>query len=182
MQSIGGGKGEFATWFDALEWMEQEVDKREFDIAIIGCGAYGFNLAAHIKRKGKKAIHLGGATQLLFGITGKRWEENEDYKIAYMIQDKSHNNQRRHFCSEAVSSPAFKHFEEVFKKRQDKERQAYFQALEEERPAALEKIQALEYQCSDFDNYDIGERDIECLKKVKESLQKIYNLAPNTLG
>jgi hypothetical protein len=24
---------------------------------------------------GKKAIHLGGSTQLLFGIKGKRWED-----------------------------------------------------------------------------------------------------------
>ena len=79
VQSIGGGKGEFATWFDALEWMELEIDKRDFDIAIIGCGAYGFNLAAYVKRKGRKAVHLGGATQLMFGITGKRWEEKEDY-------------------------------------------------------------------------------------------------------
>lgn len=24
---------------------------------------------------GKKAIHMGGATQMLFGIKGKRWED-----------------------------------------------------------------------------------------------------------
>ena len=47
-----------------------------YDIAIIGCGAYGFHLAAHVKRSGKKAIHLGGATQLLFGIKGNRWENS----------------------------------------------------------------------------------------------------------
>jgi hypothetical protein len=33
-------------------------------------------LAAHIKRMGKKAVHLGGSTQFMFGITGKRWEGN----------------------------------------------------------------------------------------------------------
>ena len=27
------------------------------------------------KRLGKQAVHLGGATQLLFGIKGKRWGE-----------------------------------------------------------------------------------------------------------
>lgn len=83
VQSIGGDNAEFATWFDALDWMKHEIDKINFDIAIIGCGAYGFNLAAYIKRKGKKAIHLGGATQLLFGIKGRRWEENEDYHGLY---------------------------------------------------------------------------------------------------
>ena len=46
------------------------------NIALIGCGAYGFPLAAHVKRKGKKAVLLGGALQILFGIKGKRWEEH----------------------------------------------------------------------------------------------------------
>lgn len=69
----------FATWFDALDWMNQEALKKDFDIAIIGCGAYGLPLAARIKKSGKQAIHLAGATQLLFGIKGKRWEENEAF-------------------------------------------------------------------------------------------------------
>lgn len=76
IQTLGGGEHSgFSSWFDALEWMEQEVDKEDYDFCIIGCGAYGFPLAAHVKRKGKKAIHLGGATQLLFGIKGNRWED-----------------------------------------------------------------------------------------------------------
>lgn len=75
VQTIAGEKSDFSTWFDALEWMEHEIENIDFDIAIIGCGAYGFPLAAHCKRLGKKAIHLGGATQILFGIKGKRWEE-----------------------------------------------------------------------------------------------------------
>ncbi len=64
----------FSTWFDALEWMIQRCQETDFDVAIIGCGAYGFPLAAEIKRMGKIAIHLGGSTQILFGITGHRWE------------------------------------------------------------------------------------------------------------
>ena len=69
----------FAIWFDALEWMYEEAMKIDFDIAIIGCGAYGMPLAAKIKQSGKQAIHLAGATQLLFGIKGKRWEEKEAF-------------------------------------------------------------------------------------------------------
>ncbi|PCI04966.1 MAG: hypothetical protein COB81_02100 [Flavobacteriaceae bacterium] len=79
VQTIAGNKSEFNTWFDALEYMKQEIDKTDFDIAIIGCGAYGFPLAAHVKRRGKKAVHLGGATQLLFGIKGKRWVDNPKF-------------------------------------------------------------------------------------------------------
>ena len=70
-----GDNGGFESWFDALKWMEDEIDKEDYDICIIGCGAYGLHLAAHVKRMGKKAIHLGGATQLLFGIKGNRWED-----------------------------------------------------------------------------------------------------------
>ncbi|WP_342646851.1 hypothetical protein [Mucilaginibacter sp. CSA2-8R] len=77
VQSIANNKTPFKTWFDALDYMKEQIDKTDFDIAILGCGAYGFPLAAHIKRIGKKAVHLGGPTQVLFGIIGKRWEEDK---------------------------------------------------------------------------------------------------------
>lgn len=75
IQSLGGESNGFTSWFDALDYMKSEIDKIDYEIAIIGCGAYGFHLAAHVKRAGKKAIHMGGATQLLFGIKGNRWED-----------------------------------------------------------------------------------------------------------
>ena len=76
VQSLGGdNKMGFSSWFDALTWMENEMDKEPYDIALIGCGAYGFPLAAHVKRQRKKAVHMGGALQLLFGIKGNRWED-----------------------------------------------------------------------------------------------------------
>lgn len=74
VQSLGGDDNGFNDWFEALEWMKNEINKRDYDICLIGCGAYGFPLAAHVKRMGKKSVHLGGALQLLFGIKGKRWE------------------------------------------------------------------------------------------------------------
>lgn len=81
VQTIAGTKDDrFETWFDALKWMEERIDETDFDIALIGCGAYGFPLAAYIKRKGKQAIHIGGATQLIFGIIGSRWEDREYVK------------------------------------------------------------------------------------------------------
>ena len=85
VQSIAGNNSGFTTWFDALDYMKNQVSTLDFDIAIIGCGAYGFPLAAHIKRMGKKAIHIGGATQILFGIKGRRWETNE--RIAPLMND-----------------------------------------------------------------------------------------------
>lgn len=74
VQSIAGAKTEFNDWFEALESMKKKIDSTDYDICIIGAGAYGFPLAAHVKRMGKKSIHLAGVTQLLFGIKGKRWE------------------------------------------------------------------------------------------------------------
>lgn len=75
VQSLGGVNSQgFETWFDALDWMKKEMDMVDYEIALIGCGAYGFPLAAHAKRTGHQAIHMGGALQLLFGIKGKRWE------------------------------------------------------------------------------------------------------------
>jgi len=73
VQSLGGDS-EFESWFDALDFMKSEIDKVDFDICLIGAGAYGFPLAAYVKDKGKKAVHMGGTLQLLFGIKGKRWE------------------------------------------------------------------------------------------------------------
>ena len=76
VQTIAGERdNRFATWFEALAWMVGQCRQMDFDVAIIGCGAYGFPLAAEIKRMGKIAIHLGGATQLMFGILGHRWED-----------------------------------------------------------------------------------------------------------
>ena len=83
VQTIAGNKSEFASWFDALKYMEDEIDKIDFDIAIIGCGAYGLPLAAHVKRIGKQAVHMAGGTQLLFGILGKRWTEQYSGVLHY---------------------------------------------------------------------------------------------------
>ncbi|NPD91120.1 hypothetical protein HPS56_01890 [Prevotella sp. PMUR] len=75
VQSIGGGDAiRFDNWFEALDYMKSEIDKLDYDICLLGCGAYGFPLAAHVCRTGRKAVHIGGSLQLLFGIKGKRWE------------------------------------------------------------------------------------------------------------
>lgn len=81
VQSIAGNQPEgFNDWFEALDWMKREIDKTDFDIAIIGCGAYGFPLAAYVKQIGKKAIHLGGATANLFGIRSNMVDNSEQLR------------------------------------------------------------------------------------------------------
>ena len=80
VQTIAGEKDpRFETWFDALSYMENKAMETDFDVAIIGCGAYGFPLAARLKARGKIAIHMGGVSQILFGIRGSRWDAKQEY-------------------------------------------------------------------------------------------------------
>lgn len=73
--SLAGNPVPFPDWFAALEHMKEQVAARSFDVAIIGAGSYGLVLGAYIKSLGRQAVHLGGATQVLFGIRGRRWDE-----------------------------------------------------------------------------------------------------------
>lgn len=77
----------FATWFDALEYMYQEIKAIDFDVALLGCGAYGFPLAAKIKAEGKQVIHMGGVLQILFGIMGKRWDGTGPNSQTHQIRE-----------------------------------------------------------------------------------------------
>ena len=79
IQSLGGNS-DYKTWFSALDYMQSEIQKLDFDVAIIGAGAYGLPLASYIKDIGKKSIHLGGSTQMLFGVYGRRWKINPDFQ------------------------------------------------------------------------------------------------------
>lgn len=87
VQSIGGNHpSQFKDWFEALNYMKQEINKINYDVAIIGCGAYGMSLAAHIKRQGKVALHLAGWTQMLFGVYGKRWTDHQPKYSTFINQ------------------------------------------------------------------------------------------------
>ncbi len=81
--SFLGLKTPFRDWFEALDAMCADIAKIDFDIALIGCGAYGMSIGAFVKsRLHKQAVHLGGVTQMLFGIKGGRWDES-DYSRFY---------------------------------------------------------------------------------------------------
>jgi len=89
VQSSADIKVSFEDWFGALKYMEDKIEAIDFDICLLGCGAYGLPLAAFVKRLGKKAVHLGGGLQLLFGIKGKRWDDplyGSHYKIPGLFE------------------------------------------------------------------------------------------------
>jgi hypothetical protein len=77
VQSAAYEDTEFSSWFEALDWMQEAISNTDFDVALIGAGAYGMPLASFIKTKMQKtAIHLGGGLQLMFGINGDRWSND----------------------------------------------------------------------------------------------------------
>ena len=61
--------------------MCKDIEKLDFDIALLGCGGYGLPLCNYIKSVlNKSAIYIGGGLQLLFGVMGKRWENRPMWK------------------------------------------------------------------------------------------------------
>ena len=64
----------YQNFFDCLAAMQNQIAQHKFDFAIVGAGAYSLLLLKFIKELGVPCVHLGGQTQLLFGIRGKRWE------------------------------------------------------------------------------------------------------------
>lgn len=64
----------YPDWLTGLEALKTQMAGIDFDVALIGAGAWSLPLATHAKALGKIGIHLGGATQILFGIKGKRWD------------------------------------------------------------------------------------------------------------
>ena len=83
VQGLAGQPTGYDTWFDALAAMEREMDAAAYDVAVIGAGAYGLPLAVHARDTGHAAIQMSGATQLLFGIRGKRWDSHPQISRLY---------------------------------------------------------------------------------------------------
>ena len=83
VQSLSDEKANYKDWFEALEYMEREIDKADFDIAIIGAGAYSLPLVYYCKKINRNAIQMSGALQILFGIKGKRWDDNKYISSLY---------------------------------------------------------------------------------------------------
>lgn len=72
-----GWPTEITNWEDAVSYLEKQCIGR-IDVAIIGCGSMGMILGSRLKLRNIRCIVMGGATQCLFGIKGRRWEKNID--------------------------------------------------------------------------------------------------------
>ena len=77
-----------SSWLDTFDIMCEDIRKLDFDVALLGCGGYGLPLCNYIyKDLNKSAIYVGGGLQLLFGIMGKRWENNAMWKKIIRAND-----------------------------------------------------------------------------------------------
>lgn len=62
----------FKNFFQAYDRMLKDIKNIDFDIALVGAGAYGFPLSVEIKKMGKVAIETCGNTPLFFCVYGER--------------------------------------------------------------------------------------------------------------
>lgn len=73
----------YSSYRECLEKTIDQISNKQFDFCILGVGAYSLPLCNHIKKMGKSSLHLGGATQVLFGIRGDRWDSINRVKDMY---------------------------------------------------------------------------------------------------
>lgn len=70
-ETLAGG------WRSAVHKLSQEVAEiPNIRVAIVGCGALSLPLVAALKKRGIIAVHMGGVTQTMFGIRGRRWNDH----------------------------------------------------------------------------------------------------------
>lgn len=68
------------SFFTVMRDLIEQIDNTNYDVLIIGAGAYGLPIGAHAKSKGKVAIVMGGNVGPQFGIKGGRFDKRPDYK------------------------------------------------------------------------------------------------------
>lgn len=93
-----GGINDGKSYKYHLLRLKNEIKSIDFDIALVSAGAYSLPIAAYAKELGKIGIHAGGAMQLFFGITGKRYD---DYP---MVQKYFNSDWKRPFEHERPSN------------------------------------------------------------------------------
>jgi hypothetical protein len=65
------------SWRERLDALIEDLEGAPYDVILVGAGGLSLPLVAHAKAQGKVGFHLGGHTQILFGITGRRWDKDD---------------------------------------------------------------------------------------------------------
>lgn len=77
-------KDTFARSIDLVEAVWSRINVGSFDVALLGAGYLGVPLSARIRRAGRIAVSLGGHLQVLFGVLGRRWEDDAEFRSSYI--------------------------------------------------------------------------------------------------
>jgi len=70
------------NWEERLERVKQAIDAEPYDVLLVGAGGLSLPLAAHGRLSGRIGFHMGGPTQVLFGVRGRRWDGEDFFKEA----------------------------------------------------------------------------------------------------
>jgi hypothetical protein len=76
-------RARYATCLDLLDEIKGRVARLDFDVALIAAGGLAIPLAAFVKGLGRVGLSLGGSLQVLFGVRGKRWRDEEGWRRRY---------------------------------------------------------------------------------------------------
>jgi hypothetical protein len=63
-------------WEVRMNHVIDQIEAAPYDILVAGAGGISLLLAAHARKSGRIGIHMGGPTQVLFGIRGRRWDSD----------------------------------------------------------------------------------------------------------
>ena len=72
-----GWPSHIKCWKEAIRYIVEKTVEERCDVAIIGCGGIGMIVGYELKKRGLQCIVMGGATQILFGIKGRRWKAHD---------------------------------------------------------------------------------------------------------
>jgi hypothetical protein len=81
---------QYATVLDLLKDIQENIQKRDFDVALVAAGGLSIPIVSFVKQLGKIGIDLGGALQFTFGVSGKRWQHWEDFKKTFFNEYWTH--------------------------------------------------------------------------------------------
>lgn len=68
------------SWDLTLDYLYNIISEYEYDVLLVGAGAYSPCIADFAKKSGKIGITLCGAIQIYFGILGTRWVDGSDFQ------------------------------------------------------------------------------------------------------
>lgn len=73
----------YDTILDLYQEITAELERRDFDVALIGAGGLAIPIASHIKSMGRVGLDLGGHLQIVFGVIGQKWRNLAEWRENY---------------------------------------------------------------------------------------------------